>query len=272
MTWNFTTSHIGHDGAGNLTLEICHHRADYGNRFGGVFWLGTPPLSDGTPELDVCCPLCMADRGLTVSGVWGGPAQLTCVCGHSWTPRLPGLSPEDVLRKLVRLARTSSPGPGMPLWRMRADHDAEPPTPLQEAVRPHIVDASRALNRLEWQFSDRECSVASDLLTGAGCRVYWSPEALAALAKQKRTDEDQLTWVHENLQALEDHGRTTRGRLGQFLSDCAAALRPAALLTVDDLEPCATLSGMPPVLEDACGALGSVHVVLTAGATGDVEY
>ncbi|MFE2104526.1 hypothetical protein ACFXAF_01430 [Kitasatospora sp. NPDC059463] len=271
MTWNFTTSHIGHDGAGNLTLEICHRRADYGNRFGGVFWLRTPPLPDGTPELDVCCPVCMADRGLTVSGVWGGPARLTCVCAHSWTPRLPGLSPEAVLRKLVRLARTSDPGPGMPLWRMRADHDAKPPTPLQQAVHSYVVNASRALNRREWQFSDRECSVASDLLTRAGCRVHWSPEELEALAKQKLTDEDQLKWVHENLQALE-HAKAPRGRLRQFLSDCAAALRPAALLTVDDLEPGTTWSGMPPVLEDARGALGSVHVVLTAGATGDVDY
>ncbi|MFJ9841794.1 hypothetical protein ACIRYZ_15235 [Kitasatospora sp. NPDC101155] len=272
MTWNFATSHIGHDGAGNLTLEVCHRRADYGNRFGGVFWLSTPPPPDGTPELDVCCPLCMADRGLTVSGAWGGPARLTCVCTHSWTPRLPGLSPEDVLRKLVRLALASDPGPGMPLWRMRADHDAEPPTPLQQAVHPYVADASRALNRREWQFSDSECSVASNLLTRAGCRSYWSPEALEALAQERRTDEDHLKWVHENLQALEDHGRTTRGRLGQFLSDCAAALRPAALLTMDDLEPGKTWSRMPPVLDDARGALGSVHVVLTAGATGDVDY
>ncbi|MFD7737749.1 hypothetical protein [Streptomyces sp. MJM8645] len=272
MTWSFTTSHIGHDGAGNLTLEVCHRRADYGNRFGGVFWLGTPPLPDGTPELDVCCPVCMADRGLTVFGVWGGPARLTCMCAHSWTPRLPGLSPEDLLRKLVRLALTSDPGPGMPLCRMRADHDAEPPTPLQQAVHLYVADASRALNRREWQFSDRECSVASDLLTRAGCRVYWSPEALEALVKQKRTDEDHLRWVHENLHALEDRGRTTRGRLGQFLSDCAAALRPAALLTMDDLEPGKTLSRMPPVLDDARGALGSVHVVLTAGATGEVDH
>ncbi|WP_329486699.1 hypothetical protein OG618_08530 [Kitasatospora sp. NBC_01246] len=269
MTWKFATSRIGHDGAGALTLEVCHRRADYGNRFGGMFWLSSPPLPVQSPELEVFCPVCTADRGLTVSGVWGGPAQLTCVCGHSWTPHLPGLTPELLLRALVRLALSSNPGPGVPLWRMRADHDAEPPTPLQQTVRPYLVEAGRALNRREWVFTEDEGRVAADVLTRAGCTVYRN---VSELPVEEQSDEARLAWVRDNLQVLEDHSRAAGGRLGTFMSDCAAALSPAAALTMDDLEPGTTWSGLPPVLDDALRALGAVHVVLVAGATGDVDY
>ncbi|MFJ5071529.1 hypothetical protein ACIQC7_34445 [Kitasatospora sp. NPDC088556] len=268
MTWKFATSHIGHDGAGALTMEVCHRRADYGNTFGGVFWLSSPPLPEQTPELDVCCPVCTADRGLTVSGTWGGPAQLTCVCGHAWTPHLPGLTPEHLLRALVRLALSSDPGPSMPLWQMRTDRDADHPRPLHQTVRPYLVEAGRALNRREWVFTEDEEHVAADVLTRAGCGY----RSVSELPAEDPSDEARLAWVRDNLRVLEDHGRTAEGRLGAFMSNCATALSPAAALTMDDLEPGKTWSDLPPVLDDALSALSAVHVVLTAGATGDVDY
>ncbi|MFJ7279759.1 hypothetical protein [Kitasatospora sp. NPDC098663] len=264
MTWNFATSRIGHDGAGTLTLEVCHHRADYGNTFGGVFWLNSPPTSD----LDVFCPACTADRGLSVSGTWGAPARLACVCGHSWTPRLPGLTPEQVLRNLVRLA-LSPQGPAMPLWRMRADHDTEPPSPLHQAVRPYLAEAGHALNRREWAFTEHEGRAAADILTRAGRMPHRRTGEPGA---EEADDAAHLAWLHDNLHVLEGHALTAQGRLGTLLSNCATALRPAAALTMDDLEPGPTWSSLPPVLDDALRALGAVHVVLTAGATGDVDY
>ncbi|MFD9687262.1 hypothetical protein ACFWXO_16075 [Kitasatospora sp. NPDC059088] len=274
MTWTFPTSRISHDGAGTVVLEICHRVSDYTavpRRRGQVFWTSSP-LPDGATLLDVYCPVCTADRGLTVSGTWGGPAELTCLCGHSWTPRVPTLSPEQLLRSLVRLALEGS-FLGIRYRMIKVDPVDRHPTPLQDAVHPVVIAAERELNLRQWEFTYREGSIASELLKRAGQRAYWSPEALAALVQQKRpTDEESLAWVVDNYRALETCSMSTGGRLGRFLSEAATALRPIDGMTMDDLEPGVTWSRMPPALDDARGALGAVHVVLTAGVTDDVDY
>ncbi len=173
MTWNFATSHIGHDGTGGLTMEVCHH---FGGAFSsGVFWLSSPPLPDGTRGRDVYCPMCMADRGLTVSGAWGGPARLTCVCGHSWTPSLPGHTPESLLRALVRLALVPDPGPGMSARRMRHAPNVPPAQPLVTAVLPHVREAGHSLHLREWIFTEDEGRIAVDVLIAVGCRMLAGP-------------------------------------------------------------------------------------------------
>ncbi|MDH6138503.1 hypothetical protein P3T35_000480 [Kitasatospora sp. GP30] len=261
MTWTFTTSHIGHDGAGGLRLEVCHHRADYGSSFGGVFWLSGPPL--GAPELDVSCPSCAADRGLRVSGVWGGPAELACLCGHAWTPRLPGLAPEQFLRQAVRLALDPA-GAHLPYRRIRLNPDTTPPSPLRTAVRPLVVEASHALQRREWAFDDYETVVANDLLIRSG-RGY------DATTDEELSDESRLRWVHDSLSVLREYAQLTAGRLGDFLTACTGALAPAGALSLDDCEP-GPAPYDPWPLWDACLALSGVHTVLTAGASGDVDY
>ncbi|MFJ9446396.1 hypothetical protein ACIRRH_31735 [Kitasatospora sp. NPDC101235] len=273
MTWTFPTSRISHDGAGTVALEICHRVSDYtavARRRGQVFWTSSA-LPDGATALDVHCPVCMADRGLTVSGAWGDPAELTCLCGHSWTPLLPGLPPEQLLRQLVRLA-LGGPIDAIRYRLIKVDAADTHPNPLQDAVRPVVDEAGRELNRRTWVFDDDESSIASDLLTRAGLREYWSPQALDALSRQSRTEEERLAWVVDNYRALAACSRSTRGRLGLFLARAASRLRPIGVMTMDDLEPGVTWSGVSPVLEDARGALGAVHVVLTAGATGNVDY
>ncbi|MFJ2864956.1 hypothetical protein [Kitasatospora sp. NPDC087314] len=273
MTWTFPTSRISHDGAGTVALETCHRVSDYtavARRRGQVFWTSSQ-LPDGATALDVHCPECAADRGLTVSGTWGAPAELTCLCGHSWTPRLPGLLPEQLLRQLIRLA-ADGPIKAIRYHLIKVDAADTHPTPLHDAVRPLVADAGRELHRRAWIFSDDETRVASDLLTQAGLRAYWSPEALEALARQTRTEEEQLARVVDMYRALAERSRWTGNRLGRFLAQATAVLKPIKVLTMDGLEPGPTWSGVSPVLEDARSALGAVHVILAAGATGDVDY
>ncbi|MEU3570781.1 hypothetical protein AB0E96_20520 [Kitasatospora sp. NPDC036755] len=274
MTWTFPTSRVSHDGAGTVMLETCHRVSDYttvARRRGQVFWTTSSPLPDGAAELVVHCPVCMADRGLTVSGAWGDPAQLTCLCGHSWTPLLPGLPPEQLLRKLIRLA-VGEPFNGIRYRLIKVGAADANPTPLHDAVGPIVVEAGRDLNRGKWVFSDYEGRVASDLLARAGLRVYWSPEDLAALSQRRRTEEEQLARVVDMYRALATRSRWTRKRLGRFLRQAVEVMRPIDVLTMDDLEPGPTRSGVSPVLVDAREALAAVHGVLGAGATGDVDY
>ncbi|MFJ9446395.1 hypothetical protein ACIRRH_31730 [Kitasatospora sp. NPDC101235] len=205
------------------------------------------------------CPSCGGDGDLTVVGRWGEPAQLTCPCGHSWTPHLPLLSPQALLREIVRQALEAGE---LTYQEACTDPDSGAATPRQDAVRAPLTMASRSLNRRMWVFDDYERAVAYDLLTRLRPDDTETEAASSA---------DRLRTLHRRLDALGEYAAMVNGPLGELLNSCSAALRPARGLTADDLEP-GPIPENPPVLLDAELAIGALITVLRAGSTGEVDY
>ncbi|MFD7590872.1 hypothetical protein ACFV84_36140 [Kitasatospora sp. NPDC059811] len=257
MSWRILASRITHDGAGHLSVTICHHRP----RGRGVFYLTGLALPGTSTEHAVYCPVCAADRGLTVAGTWGDPARASCPDGHTWTPYLPDLPPQRLLREVVRQALG---GGGLHYREARTDPETTPPTPLRDAVRTVLTEAARALNQGEWTFDDYETRVALDLVR----RSRW-PDTLTG--QDEATDAARLGWLDDGLVALHEYSRLTTGRLGELLVACDTALTPAARLSPDNLEPGSDPYN-PPALHDAELALGGLRQVLVAGGTGDVAW
>jgi len=260
MTWSILTSRITHDGAGSLSVTLCH-RYPQSHVAGALFYLTGLALPGGSTEHEVYCPVCAADRGLTVSGAWGRPALLTCCYGHSWTPGLPGIDASQLLRDVVR---QSLDGGGLPYYRARLDPDSRPPTPLRDAARPALIRAADALNQRRWEFTDTESALAWELFQ----RSSW-PDTITSA--NEITETDRLDWLRKGLTALRDCAAVATGPMADLLTACDTALRPAALLTLEDLEPGPDWYN-PPVLLDAEQALAGLREVLHAGGTGDVDY
>ncbi|MFE9407356.1 hypothetical protein ACFYN0_00925 [Streptomyces sp. NPDC006704] len=256
MSWRILTSRITHDGHGNLSVTIRHRHSQ-----GYVFYLSGLALPGGSTDREVYCPRCTADRGLTVAGAWGEDAELACPDGHRWTPRLPGLPPDRLLRAVVR---QSLDGAGLRYSEARTDPEHKPPAPYNAAVRPALADAARALNRREWTFTEEEQLLAGELLRTSGwpATITWQEEATAAA---------RLEWLRAGLAALHDCAGAAHGRLGKLLLACDSVLHTALALHIDDLEPGPDLRN-PPVLVDAESALSGMRTVLVAGVTGDVDY
>ncbi|MEU3570780.1 hypothetical protein AB0E96_20515 [Kitasatospora sp. NPDC036755] len=254
MTWRIQTRRLGHDGAGNLHVVIRHH-PPHGTPF------ELPRLSPQAAEHHpaVQCPTCRHDRDLTMAGHWGEPALLTCPCGHSWTPYLPPLSPQALLREVVRQALDAG---ALTYREARTDPDTLAATPRQDSVRVPLTTASRSLNRRTWVFDDYEIAVATDLLDRLRPDDTETEAASSA---------DRLRALHRRLAALAEYAAMANGPLGELLDACGTALRPARGLTADDLEP-GPVPGNPPVLLDAELALGTLVTVLRAGSTGEVDY
>lgn len=256
VSWRILTSRITHDGEGNLSVTIRHR-----HQLGHVSYLTGLALPGGSTEHEVYCPLCAADRGLTVAGVWGYDADLDCPDGHHWIPRLPGIPPDSLLRAVVR---QSLDGAGLRYSEARTDPEHKPPAPYNAGIRPALVDAARALNRREWTFTEEDRLLAGELLTISGwpATITWQEEATAAA---------RLEWLHAGVAALHHCARTAHGRLGKLLHACDSVLHAALALHMDDLEPGPDPRN-PPVLVDAESALGGMRTILVAGVTEDVDY
>ncbi|MFJ2864955.1 hypothetical protein [Kitasatospora sp. NPDC087314] len=246
------TRRLGYDGAGILHVVIRHHVPH-----GTPFDLPRPSPETVKRFPAVCCPECRRDGDLTAAGRWGEPAQLICPCGYSWTPHLPRLTPQALLREVVRQALGAG---GLTYREARTDPDAAAATPRQEAVRAPLTTAARALNRGTWVFDGYERAVATDLLTRL------RPDGTETEAA---SSDGRLRTLHRRLDALAEYAAMATGPLGELLEACSTALLPARGLTADDLEPG---PDDPPALSDADLALGALATVLRAGSTGEVDY
>jgi len=260
MTWSILTSRITHDGAGSLSVTLCH-RYPQAHMAGAHFYLTGLALPGGSTEHEVYCPVCAADRGLTVAGAWGQPALLTCPYGHGWTPRLPMIDAEQLLRDVVRQCLD---GGGLSYGKARLDPGDRPPTPLRDAIRPALIRAADALNQRRWEFTDAERDLAWELFQ----RASW-PDTISSA--DEITEADRLAWLRNGLTALHDCAVRAAGPMADLLTACDTVLRPAAFLTIEDLEPGPDRYNPPGVL-DAEQALGGLRGILHAGGTGDVDY